>query len=258
MFERFTDRARRVVVFAQEEARLLNHDYIGTEHILLGLLAEGEGMAAQALQSLGVTSEAAREQVKQIIGVGEQPATGHVPFTPRAKQVLELSLREALQIGHNYIGTEHFLLGLITEGGGVALQVLERLGVDLDEARRKVLDLLGDSGERIVMEPPWQYPMSRGSGAPRTPNQYEPALVSVLFVLVALAAILTEPPTPGISRWGLSLLLGGVLLWTGGSIVGTGPVSGHRSSGAGRYLRLLGGLTLAAAASVFVLGALLV
>ena len=131
MFERFTDRARRVVVLAQEEARLLNHNYIGTEHILLGLIHEGEGVAAKALESLGISLEAVRAQVEEIIGHGGQAPSGHIPFTPRAKKVLELSLREALQLGHNYIGTEHILLGLIREGEGVAAQVLVKLGADL-------------------------------------------------------------------------------------------------------------------------------
>ena len=120
MFERFTDRARRVVVLAQEEARMLNHNYIGTEHILLGLIHEGEGVAAKGLESLGISLEAVRSQVEEIIGQGQQAPSGHIPFTPRAKKVLELSLREALQLGHNYIGTEHILLGLIREGEGVA------------------------------------------------------------------------------------------------------------------------------------------
>ena len=124
MFERFTDRARRVVVLAQEEARMLNHNYIGTEHILLGLIHEGEGVAAKALESLGISLDAVRQQVEEIIGQGQQAPSGHIPFTPRAKKVLELSLREALQLGHNYIGTEHILLGLIREGEGVAAQVL--------------------------------------------------------------------------------------------------------------------------------------
>ena len=128
MFERFTDRARRVVVLAQEEARMLNHNYIGTEHILLGLIHEGEGVAAKALESLGISLEAVRQQVEEIIGQGQQAPSGHIPFTPRAKKVLELSLREALQLGHNYIGTEHILLGLIREGEGVAAQVLVKLG----------------------------------------------------------------------------------------------------------------------------------
>jgi ATP-dependent Clp protease ATP-binding subunit ClpC len=130
MFERFTDRARRVVVLAQEEARLLNHSYIGTEHILLGLIHEGEGVAAKALESLGISLEAVRSQVEEIIGQGGSSPSGHIPFTPRAKKVLELSLREALQLGHNYIGTEHILLGLIREGEGVAAQVLVKLGAD--------------------------------------------------------------------------------------------------------------------------------
>jgi len=150
LFERFTDRARRVVVLAQEEARLLNHNYIGTEHILLGLIHEGEGVAAKALESLGISLEAVRQQVEEIIGQGQAAPTGHIPFTPRAKKVLELSLREALQLGHNYIGTEHILLGLIREGEGVAAQVLVKLGADLSRVRQQVIQLLsgyqGSSG----------------------------------------------------------------------------------------------------------------
>jgi ATP-dependent Clp protease ATP-binding subunit ClpC len=142
MFERFTDRARRVVVLAQEEARMLNHNYIGTEHILLGLIHEGEGVAAKALESLGIALEGVRQQVEEIIGQGQQAPSGHIPFTPRAKKVLELSLREALQLGHSYIGTEHILLGLIREGEGVAAQVLVKLGADLNRVRQQALQLL--------------------------------------------------------------------------------------------------------------------
>ncbi|MEB4614405.1 ATP-dependent Clp protease ATP-binding subunit [Leucobacter sp. M11] len=142
MFERFTDRARRVIVLAQEEAKMLNHNYIGTEHILLGLIHEGEGVAAKALEQLDISLDAVREQVTDIIGTGQQPPSGHIPFTPRAKKVLELSLREALQLGHNYIGTEHILLGLIREGEGVAAQVLVKLGADLNRVRQTVIQLL--------------------------------------------------------------------------------------------------------------------
>jgi ATP-dependent Clp protease ATP-binding subunit ClpC len=142
MFERFTDRARRVVVLAQEEARILDHNYIGTEHILLGLLREGGGVAAKALESLGLHLEAVRQQVEEIIGKGQHAPSGHIPFTPRAKKVLELSLREALQLGHDYIGTEHILLGLLSEGEGVAAQVLVRLGADLKRVRQQVIQLL--------------------------------------------------------------------------------------------------------------------
>ncbi|UCR88516.1 ATP-dependent Clp protease ATP-binding subunit [Mycetocola spongiae] len=158
MFERFTDRARRVVVLAQEEAKMLNHNYIGTEHILLGLIHEGEGVAAKALESLGISLDAVREQVQDIIGQGQQQPTGHIPFTPRAKKVLELSLREALQLGHNYIGTEHILLGLIREGEGVAAQVLVKLGADLNRVRQQVIQLLsGYQGKETA---------SVGAGAP--------------------------------------------------------------------------------------------
>jgi ATP-dependent Clp protease ATP-binding subunit ClpC len=142
MFERFTDRARRVVVLAQEEARMLSHNYIGTEHILLGLIHEGEGVAAKALESLGISLELVRQQVEEIIGQGQQAPSGHIPFTPRAKKVLELSLRESLQLGHNYIGTEHILLALLREGEGVAAQVLVKLGADLNRVRQQVIQLL--------------------------------------------------------------------------------------------------------------------
>jgi ATP-dependent Clp protease ATP-binding subunit ClpC len=151
MFERFTDRARRVVVLAQEEARMLNHNYIGTEHILLGLIHEGEGVAAKAMEGMGISLEAVRAQVEEIIGQGQQAPSGHIPFTPRAKKVLELSLREALQLGHNYIGTEHILLGLIREGEGVAAQVLVKLGADLNRVRQQVIQLLsGYQGKEAV------------------------------------------------------------------------------------------------------------
>lgn len=176
MFERFTDRARRVVVLAQEEARLLGHSYIGTEHLLLGLLSEGEGVGAQALAALGVNLQDVRAEVKQIIddGGGGTPV-GHIPFTPRAKKVLELSLREALQLGHNYIGTEHVLLGLIREGQGVAAQVLIGRGVELHRVRQNVIMLL--SGRRSVAVQP------ESAGVRPEPLRRESGLVS-------------EPPLP--------------------------------------------------------------
>jgi ribosomal protein S18 acetylase RimI-like enzyme len=142
VFERFTDRARRVVVLAQGEARLLDHNYIGTEHLLLGLIAEGEGVGARALQALDISLPSIRAQIEEIIGRGQTQPTGHIPFTPRAKKVLELSLREALQLGHNYIGTEHLLLGLVREGEGVAAQVLGNLGVELEDVRTVVMTTL--------------------------------------------------------------------------------------------------------------------
>ncbi len=143
MFERFTDRARRVVVLAQEEARLLDHSYIGTEHVLLGLLHEGEGVAAAVLGSLGVDRGRAQAVVVELVGRGTSAPAGHVPFTPRAEKVLELSLREALQLGHNYIGTEHLLLGLIREGEGVGAQALRSFGLELPATRDAVVDVLG-------------------------------------------------------------------------------------------------------------------
>jgi ATP-dependent Clp protease ATP-binding subunit ClpC len=163
MFERFTDRARRVVVLAQEEARLLDHDYIGTEHLLLGLIQEGEGVAAAALRELGVSLEAVRQKVEEIIGRGEHaPPPSHIPFTPRAKKVLELSLRESRQLGHNYIGTEHILLGLIREGEGVAAQVLTSLGADLNTVRQQVVRML--HGYRSEEPASRSWLRTRGSG----------------------------------------------------------------------------------------------
>jgi Clp amino terminal domain, pathogenicity island component len=160
MFERFTDRARKVVVLAQDEARVLEHNYIGTEHVLLGLIAEGHGVACKALESLGIGLETVREQVEAAVGRGKKAGSGHIPFTPRAKRVLELSLRESLQLGHNYIGTEHILLGLIAEGDGVAAQVLVGLGANAEVTRRKVLEVLeshqikiATSGPRRVLAP---------------------------------------------------------------------------------------------------------
>src|ERR1700737_1973779 len=171
MFERFTDRARRVVVLAQEEARMLNHNYIGTEHILLGLIHEGEGVAAKSLESLGISLEGVRSQVEEIIGQGQQAPSGHIPFTPRAKKVLELSLREALQLGHNYIGTEHMLLGLVREGEGVAAQVLVNLGADLSRVRQQVIQLL--SGYQSGKE-------GAAAGSPGTSGQEAPTGSPVL------------------------------------------------------------------------------
>jgi ATP-dependent Clp protease ATP-binding subunit ClpC len=180
VFERFTDRARRTVVFAQEEARLLNHNYIGTEHILLGLLREEEGVAAKALTSLGVSLEAVRHDVGEIVGRGSEVPRGHIPFTPRAKKVLELSLREALQLGHNYIGTEHILLGLIREGEGVAAQVLQKLGAELNRVRQTVVQLLSKHtaetatavGEAVGVFTEGVAPTSEplGDDAPTCPN----------------------------------------------------------------------------------------
>jgi ATP-dependent Clp protease ATP-binding subunit ClpA len=158
MFERFTDRARRVVVLAQEEARVLNHNYIGTEHILLGLLSEGDGVGAKVLGSVGISLDAARSGVESIIGRGPGAPVGHVPFTPRAKKVLELSWREARQLGHNFIGTEHLLLGLIREGEGVAAQVLVELGADMRRTRQLVIAYLEQTptgGDERVLSGLW-------------------------------------------------------------------------------------------------------
>jgi len=153
VFERFTDRARRVIVLAQEEARHLQHHYIGTEHLLLGMLLEGEGAAARALNALGVRREDALREIEQIVPRGTQEPSGHVPFTPRAKKILELSLREALQLGHNYIGTEHLLLALVREGEGVGAQILPKLGPDYSAVRQEVLDELAIGGRLAPMVP---------------------------------------------------------------------------------------------------------
>ena len=175
MFERFTDRARRVIVLAQEEARALNHNYMGTEHILLGLIKEGEGVAAKALESMGINLDDVRNEVIEIIGHGTQPVTGHIPFTPRAKKVLELSLREGLQMGHKYIGTEFLLLGLIREGEGVAAQVLIKLGADLPRVRQQVIQLLSgyEGGEAQNPEAPTSAPGSPAAAGPGPRGQGE-------------------------------------------------------------------------------------
>lgn len=174
MFERFTDRARRVVVLARDEARALNHNYIGTEHLLLGLITEGEGVAAKALESANLKGDDVRAAIIDMIGKGENPVEGHIPFTPRAKRVFELSLREALHLGHNYIGTEHLLLGLLKEGEGVAAQVIVKLGVELDNLRQTVKQLLsgyqrpgegGDNRETV------------GVGASSSPGQTTSAVL---------------------------------------------------------------------------------
>src|SRR4051812_47044269 len=148
MFERFTERARQVVVLAQEEARTLKHNYIGTEHILLGLLREEEGLAARVLESLDITVERVRAQVVRIVGSGEEVTSGQIPFTPRAKKVLELALREALSLGHNYIGTEHILLGLVRENEGVAARILLDFDADSEKIRNEVIRMLSGPGGR--------------------------------------------------------------------------------------------------------------
>jgi ATP-dependent Clp protease ATP-binding subunit ClpA len=183
MFERFTDRARRVVVLAQEEARMLNHNYIGTEHLLLGLIHEGHGVAAQALESAGISLEAVRQQVEQIIGRGQQPPRGHIPFTSRAKQVMELAMRESDALGHVYIDTEHLLLGLIREGHGVAAQVQVRLGGDLNSVRQEVI--------RLLPPQPATGPIgaSRRLGKRQRERLVDDALVRIGYVDRRLAAV---------------------------------------------------------------------
>jgi ATP-dependent Clp protease ATP-binding subunit ClpC len=188
MFERFTDRARRVVVLAQEESRKLNHNYIGTEHLLLGLLHEGEDVGAQALRSMGISLEAVRAQVEEFIGKGQTEAPGHIPFTPRAKKVLELSLRESKQLGHNYIGTEHILLGVIREGEGVAAQVLQKLGAELSKVRQQVVQLLsgfpGSLSTSVLGDRPqatWQHPEEERAKAPLCPRCRNPVEETIAY-----------------------------------------------------------------------------
>ncbi len=170
MFERFTDRARRMVVLAQEEARMLDHNWIGTEHILLGLVHEGEGVAAKALTALGITLAAMRQAVEDIIGRGAEPPAGHIPFTPRSKKVLELSLREARGLGSDYIGTEHVLLALLREGDGVGAQILVGAGVDLNRARQQVINLLRGGREDDAPLPSVPVPPLTVSAPPPGPG----------------------------------------------------------------------------------------
>jgi len=200
MFERFTDRARRVVVLSQEEARLLNHNYIGTEHILLGLLREGDGVAAEALESLEISLEAVRQQVEEIIGRGQQAPSGHIPFTPRAKRVLELSLRESRQLGDDYISTEHILLGLIREGEGVGAQVLVRLGADLDRSRRQVIRLVADRDPEATGRVAVAGGVGAGVLLPHTAADVQHALTKIMERIEAIERHLgmTVPPAePG-------------------------------------------------------------
>jgi hypothetical protein len=208
MFERFTDRARRVVVLAQEEATGLKHNYIGTEHLLLGLVREREGVASEALESLGISLEAVRSEVEQIIGQGQAAVVGQVPFTPRAKKVLELSLREALQLGHSYIGTEHILLGLIREGEGVAAQVLVKLGGgDLNRVRQQVIQLLSGfaGGEEAAERRVAREPRPTVVGGPGVFGQREPP------DLVRVIPLARE----AVSRSGYRLMLISLEIWSG-------------------------------------------
>jgi ATP-dependent Clp protease ATP-binding subunit ClpC len=188
VFERFTDRARRVVVLAQEESRLLGHNYIGTEHLLLGLIHESEGVAARTLRSLGISLDAVRSQVEETVGKGGSSPSGHMPFTPRAKKVLELSLREAMQLSHNYIGTEHILLGLIREGEGVAAQVLVTLGADLSRVRQRIIEVLSNYA-------PGEHPET-GSVPPPEPPRC-PRCGASLTTTAAYRVVEASGPEPG-------------------------------------------------------------
>lgn len=186
MFERYTDRARRAVVLAQEESRMLSHNYIGTEHILLGLIHEGEGVAAKALESLGVSLDAVRGQVEEIIGRGQETPKGHIPFTPRGKRVLELSLTESLQLGCNYIGTEHILLGLVRQGEGVGAKVLCKLGAELTPVRKAVIDLLASYGTNAIPE---------ATPKPAQPQARPTSIVSAYHAVDKIAAALSSLQT---------------------------------------------------------------
>jgi ATP-dependent Clp protease ATP-binding subunit ClpC len=216
MFEKFTERARQVIVLAQEEARMLDHDHIGTEHLLLGLIHEGEGVAARVLESLGISLEDVRRNVEEMIGRGQHALTGHIPFTPRAKKVLELSLRESQQLGHGYIGTEHILLGLIREGEGVAAQVLVELGADLNRVRQQVLLIHGgrvseEAGEQELGEEAggrWEAVGGQAGNEPEvrivgSPAQLAEILARLRSIDTRLAAVErhlglgARPPGPG-------------------------------------------------------------
>lgn len=196
MFERFTDRARRVLVLAQEEARLLNHHYIGTEHILLGLIHEGDGVAANALERSGVTLEAVRGEVQELTGVAEKGPAGSPPFTPRAKKVLELSLRESMALGHDYIGTEHLMLGLIREGEGVAAQALRNLGVDLEQLRQYVVEVLPGSLQSTGMSEGGPVGLA---DPPRCPRCHAGLAVEARYRLIAVPPADPETGEPDLS-----------------------------------------------------------
>jgi ATP-dependent Clp protease ATP-binding subunit ClpC len=199
MFERFTDRARRVVVLAQEEARMLEHNYIGTEHLLLALIHEGEGVAAKALRALDVDLDTLRREVEALVGRGQQqPAPGHIPFTPRAKKVLELSLRESVQLGHDYIGTEHLLLGLVREGDGPAAQVLAQRGIELNTVRQEVIRLLhgyqargGRRGRRVAWARPGR---PGGEGATLEEISHQLRLLGARLAAIEEKLGIEEPP----------------------------------------------------------------
>jgi ATP-dependent Clp protease ATP-binding subunit ClpC len=189
VFERFTERARQVVVYAQDEARTLRHNYIGTEHLLLGLLREDEGLAARALGSLGVRLEEVRAQVARIIGQGGEVTTGQIPFTPRAKKVLELALREAHSLAHNYIGTEHVLLGIVRENEGVAARILLDRGADAETVRAEVIGMLGDPAYRYQEEPPMRDMAAPGVGCRRWQTRFSRSRADVPMVTARAAFV---------------------------------------------------------------------
>jgi len=214
MFERFTDRARRVIVLSQDEARQLSHDYIGTEHLLLGMLREGEGVAAVALEGSGITLDAARADVEARVGRGTRTPSGHIPITPRAKQVLEMSLREALDRGHDYLGTEHILLGLLREGHSVGCDVVDALGDGRDQLRTRVLGLLAGTG--AASPPRVPVPTPKGSDGPTTEAAAAGSELPVFrrFTSDARSALVlagAEAPRSGLGRVGEEDLLIGIL-----------------------------------------------
>jgi ATP-dependent Clp protease ATP-binding subunit ClpC len=184
VFERFTERARQVVVLAQDESRTLKHNYIGTEHILLGLLREEEGLAARVLESLEITVEEVRAHVARIVGQGDEVTTGQIPFTPRARKVLELALQEGLSLGHHYIGTEHLLLGLVRENDGVAVRVLLEFDADADTIRNEVIRMLSGPGRRVTGAAPVAEPATRMARV-REPAERTPLLLALIISAMA-------------------------------------------------------------------------
>ncbi len=203
MFERFTDRSRRVLVYAQDEARDLNHDFIGTEHLLLGLVREGEGIAAKTLRATGVTDIAVREKIQELIGRGDS-SPGSPPFTERAKKVLELSLREALQLGHSYIGTEHLLLGLVREGGGVAVQILRDLDIELTQLREQVMGMMSDQSGSAFTGSPLEVHIDSAilRGVVRTVGEHLRPDLDAVAIENRVASIAHDLYNQLVERWG--------------------------------------------------------
>ena len=260
MFERFTERVRRVIVHAQEEARLLHHDHIGTEHLLIGLIVDGEGVAARALAAVGVDDEAARRTVVDTVGRGTRPPSGHIPFTPRAKRSLEHSLREALRLGHNYIGTEHILLGLLRESDGAGAQCLARLGVERQRLEGTILEMLeaepnaGWEGAHevtgLLREPGAEMPGGMAAVVHGPGPLLVAALLAVLLLLAAIAASVADDPLSGLGRAGSIALLVGVVASVLAAVAG---YAAPRIERAARWLGPAAAGAFAAAAVLLIL-----